>query len=100
MLDDALQLLINQGEVFASSGIIYLQPNYVTRLLKPLVDHRLSRATAKPHVEEHIRATVGVLAPIDAATKLLSAVDVLSCGAGRATGRAPPRVRGQHAGMH
>ena len=47
MLDDALQLLVNQGEVFASSGIIYLQPNYVTRLLKPLVDHRLGRKQKK-----------------------------------------------------
>ena len=44
VLDDALQLLVNQGEFFASCGIIYLQPDYVTRLLKPLVDHRLSTA--------------------------------------------------------
>ena len=43
VLDDALQLLVNQGEIFASCGIIYLQPNYVVRLLKPLVDHRLNR---------------------------------------------------------
>ena len=38
-------LLCNQGEIFSSSGIIYLQPDYVTRLLKPLVDHRLSSAS-------------------------------------------------------
>ena len=43
VLDDALQLLVNQGEIFSSCGIIYLQPNYVVRLLKPLVDHRLGR---------------------------------------------------------
>ena len=43
VLDDALQLLVNQGEIFSSCGIIYLQPNYVTRLLKPLVDHRLGK---------------------------------------------------------
>ena len=47
VLEDALQLLVNQGEIFASSGIIYLQPNYVTRLLKPLVDHRLGRKQKK-----------------------------------------------------
>lgn len=42
------QVLVNQGEFFASSGIIFLQPDYVTRLLKPLVDHRraFSRAVS------------------------------------------------------
>ena len=44
VMHDALQLLVNQGEVFFSSGIIYLQPDYITRLLKPLVDHRLTRS--------------------------------------------------------
>ena len=47
VLHDALQLLVNQGEVFSSSGIIYLQPDYITRLLKPLVDHRLRLRPAK-----------------------------------------------------
>ena len=37
-------MLVNQGEFFASSGIIFLQPDYVTRLLKPLVDHRMANA--------------------------------------------------------
>ena len=44
VMHDALQLLVNQGEIFSSSGIIYLQPDYITRLLKPLVDHRLTRS--------------------------------------------------------
>ena len=39
----SLQVLVNQGEFFASSGIIFLQPDYVTRLLKPLVDHRVGK---------------------------------------------------------
>ena len=43
-IEDTLQVLVNQGEFFASSGIIFLQPDYVTRLLKPLVDHRVGRA--------------------------------------------------------
>ena len=37
----------NQGEIFSSSGIIYLQPDYVTRLLKPLVDHRLGKRSRR-----------------------------------------------------
>jgi len=47
-IEDALQVLVNQGEFFASSGIIFLQPDYVTRLLKPLVDHRLGKSDDKP----------------------------------------------------
>ena len=47
-VEDALQVLVNQGEFFASSGIIFLQPDYVTRLLKPLVDHRLGKTDDKP----------------------------------------------------
>jgi len=43
LLSDARNVLCNQGEIFSSSGIIYLQPDYVTRLLKPLVDHRLGK---------------------------------------------------------
>ena len=43
ILKDAQSLLCNQGEIFSSSGIVYLQPDYVTRLLGPLVDHRLSK---------------------------------------------------------
>jgi len=42
-IEDTLQVLVNQGEFFASSGIIFLQPDYVTRLLKPLVDHRVNK---------------------------------------------------------
>jgi len=67
VLADVLQLLINQGEslrelctpllalmtwlqwwlpwsgeLFASCGLIFLHPDYVTQLLKPLVDHRVS----------------------------------------------------------
>ena len=35
-IEDSLQVLVNQGEFFASSGIIFLQPDYVTRRRKPL----------------------------------------------------------------
>lgn len=73
VMHDALQLLVNQGEVFSSSGIIYLQPDYITRLLKPLVDHRLTRS--------RFQQTLGTL-PGDAETQqrraalLLPACDI------------------------
>jgi len=47
-VEDTLQVMVNQGEFFASSGIIFLQPDYVTRLLKPLVDHRVGKGDAVP----------------------------------------------------
>lgn len=53
VLYDALQLLVNQGEVFSSCGCVYLQPAHVTSLLKPLVDHRLDRDWAIPRAYEH-----------------------------------------------
>ena len=75
---DALQLLVNQGEIFASCGCIYLQPAHVTALLKPLVDHRLGRDWAIPRAFEH----TGELFEESPGVKLLlSAVDVL-CDSG------------------
>ena len=62
VLDDALQLLVNQGEIFSSSGIIYLQPDYVTRLLKPLVDHRLATAAFRKQLLSEAEATAELLA--------------------------------------
>lgn len=53
VMHDALALLVNQGEVFSSCGIIYLQPGHVTSMLKPLVDHRLNRDWALPRAYEH-----------------------------------------------
>ena len=44
VVEDVLELLAQQGEIFCSHGIAYLDPSYMTELLKPLVDHRLSRA--------------------------------------------------------
>ena len=74
VLHDALQLLVNQGEIFASCGCIYLQPAHVTRLLKPLVDHRLDREWALPRAYEH---TNELYEESPAVKLLLSAVDVL-----------------------
>ncbi len=75
VLADALQLLINQGELFASCGIIYLHPDYVTRLLKPLVDHRVSREWAIPRAYEH---TGELLEDAPSVRLLLAAVEVLT----------------------
>ena len=41
VLNDGLALLVNQGELFVNGSVVFLQPDYVTRLLKPFVDHRL-----------------------------------------------------------
>jgi len=41
-LADAIKLLANQGEcIFAPSGIVYLQPDNVSRVVKPLCDARM-----------------------------------------------------------
>ena len=53
ILSDAIKLLANQGELFLSSGMIFLDPSFATELLKPLVDHRLL-------VDEKSRETVQV----------------------------------------
>ena len=41
ILTDTLALLEAQGEIFSSSGLILLDPNFITSLISPLVDHRL-----------------------------------------------------------
>ena len=78
---DALALLANQGDVFLSGGLVFLDPAFATELLKPLVDHRLSRERAEPHVEEHVRATLGATlgerASRSAVEQLLRAVEAL-----------------------
>jgi Leucine-rich repeat (LRR) protein len=74
VLHDALQLLVNQGEVFASCGCIYLQPAHVTSLLKPLVDHRLDVEWAVPRAYEY---TGELYEDSPAVRPLLAAVEVL-----------------------
>ena len=48
VLDDAVSLLVNQGEIFMSASMIFLQPDFVTRLLRPFVDHRLGDQAKAP----------------------------------------------------
>ena len=82
IMHDALDLLCKQGEIFISGGIVFLDPTFATELLKPLVDHRLSRDTARKDVKVHINATIGATAPPSAASQLLAQVDLL-CEQGR-----------------
>ena len=41
ILDDTLKLLSDQGLVFVSSGLVFLDASFATRLVAPLVDHLL-----------------------------------------------------------
>jgi len=63
-LDSAVALLEAQGELFRSCGVVYLDPVFVTELIKPLVDHRLTGEGGKldngfvePRVREYVRKT-------------------------------------------
>ena len=42
ILTSALQLMADQGEIFLSGDIAYLDPAAITRLIAPLVDHRIN----------------------------------------------------------
>ena len=81
ILADALSLLANQGDIFVSGGLVFLDPAFATELLKPIVDHRLSREREAPNVEEHVRATLGATqgarASRSAVEQLLRGIDSL-----------------------
>ena len=49
--------------------------SFATELMKPLVDHRLSRASAKKDVATYVRATLGASADRAAPGRLLDAID-------------------------
>ena len=38
IFDDAMRCLVEQGEIFVASGIVYLDPAFLTSLIAPLVD--------------------------------------------------------------
>jgi hypothetical protein len=73
ILADALDLLCNQGDIFIAAGIVFLDPGFATELIKPLLDHRLSKEFARTDVEEYVRATPG--ADRGAVGRLLRAID-------------------------
>ena len=39
---DACALMAHQGDLFTSGQLLYINPPFVTQLIKPLVDHRLA----------------------------------------------------------
>ena len=59
----------------AAAGIVFLDPAFATEILKPLVDHRLSKASAKKDVMTFVRATQGAEAGADTVARLLNAVN-------------------------
>ena len=65
LVDDVLQLLAAQGEVFVSAEIAYLDPAYVATLMKPLVDHRLSRRSAALHFAGSASHGAALLSAVD-----------------------------------
>ena len=68
LLGDVLGLLDNQGEVFRSSGLVFLDPAFTTAPLKPLVDHRLGAAFVIEKVRDVRHAKV-LIAGVDALVK-------------------------------
>ena len=68
ILSDALRLLCNQGEIFISAGMVFLDPAFATEMLKPLVDHRLSIPFVLRKVRDAAHAKV-LVAGVDALVK-------------------------------
>ena len=64
LVDDVLQLLAAQGEVFVSAEIAYLTQHIAT-LMKPLVDHRLSRRSAALHFAGSASHGAALLSAVD-----------------------------------
>ena len=97
-IKSALELLENQGEIFTSNGLIFLDPAFTTQLLKPLVDHRLTRsaqeltgerraadaaraakAKQRKAAERYVHATLGAGADHRALGRLLEALNIYEC---------------------
>lgn len=76
ILTDALELLCNQGELFISAAMVFLDPGFATELLRPLVDHQLTGAAdAKADVDKYVVATPGLANEPGLAAQLLREVD-------------------------
>ena len=56
VLGDALQLMCEQGELLVASGIAFLDPLFAAQVLKPLVEHSLSKKRAQPEVVAFVKA--------------------------------------------
>jgi Leucine-rich repeat (LRR) protein len=51
--EEALRLLVNQGRVLTSTGLLLLQPDFALSFVQPLLDHRLSHGFALPLVTKY-----------------------------------------------
>lgn len=64
------------GELFISSGIVFLDPGFATELLRPLVDHQLTcAADAEADVHKFVCATPGLASDAGVTARLLGAID-------------------------
>ena len=52
--DDALQLLVHEGKLICSGGLVHYDATHVLRIALPLLDHRLNRAFVLPSVLKHL----------------------------------------------
>ena len=57
---DALELVCQQGEMFAAGGLVFLDPEFITELIKPMVDHRLDDAEHASRIRDGLRAYIKV----------------------------------------
>jgi len=69
VVDDVLGMLEAQGEIYTYGDLVFLQPAFVTEVIKPLVDHdlmsRLKRNDYKQKMREYIRKKSGPKDPND-----------------------------------
>jgi hypothetical protein len=76
ILNDSLELLCNQGELFIAAGMVFLDPGFATELLRPLVDHQLTGAAhVMADVHKYVSATPGLAIDPGLAERLLGQVD-------------------------
>ena len=57
LLDGSIAMMVAQGEIYVSCGLVFLNPAFATSLLKPLVDHRSNSKDHLPDsMNEHVTA--------------------------------------------
>ena len=84
VLDEALGMLVGEGEMFVTDDLIHLDPSYIINLLKPILDHKLDAAKWRADIQSRQR-----ILNVDTrlSPQLASAVVAL-------VGRAPGKVSG------
>ena len=54
IFDAAMELWQAQGQIFVDSGLVFLQPEFVTDVVRPLVDHKLESAVESTKIEQDV----------------------------------------------